>query len=104
MLAADIVEIDVYALRGRRAKLFKKASFGLVVDDGIRAEFVNPCALAGSSSGGDDGQSPRFRQLDDHGTHRTGGTRNEDDIAVLGQRDIEQSEISGQTGAAQNAQ
>ena len=61
VLAADIVKIDVDALRGCGTKFVEKVSFSFVVDDSIRSELANPSAFSCSSRGGDDGQASCFR-------------------------------------------
>ena len=94
MVAADIVEIDVDALRRGLHQLLDDRA-GLVVDRGVGAELAHPGAFVRAAGRADHGHALRLGDLDDRRADRAGRGRDEDDVALLRLGDAEQAEIGG---------
>ena len=103
-VAADIVEIDVDALRRRGPQRLVGRAV-LVIDRGVEAEFGGqPVALVLAAGDADDVASLDLGDLADDRADRAGGGRDHDGLAFLGLADIEQAEIGGEAGDAVDAE
>src|SRR6516164_3224645 len=103
-VAADIVEINVDAVRRRGLERLEDIAF-LVVDRGIEAEFGRePAALFLAAGDTDDAAALDPGDLADDRTHRARGGGNYHGLAGLRLADVEQAEIGGQPGDAVHAE
>src|SRR3954471_9892305 len=83
-VAADIVEIDVDALRGRRAQRLEHRAV-LIIDGGIEAEFGGqPVALVGAAGDADHAATIDLRDLPDDRADRARGRGDHDRLALFG--------------------
>src|SRR6202008_1099727 len=103
-IAADIVEINIDAIRGRGPERLERRAV-LVIDGGIEAEFGRqPLAFVRAAGDADHAASLDFRDLANDRPDRTGGGRDHDRLAFPRLANVKQPEISGEAGEAVHAQ
>ena len=103
-LAADVVEVDVDALRAvlREGGLHV---LGLVIDGGIEAQVLDDVvAFLGSAGDADGAAALDLGDLAGDGADGAGGARKDDGLARLGLTDIQQAEVGRQSGHAEGTQ
>ena len=102
-LAADVLEVDVDALRRRGLEVGCKIA-GLVVDAGVEAEFVrHVAALVGTAGDANGAAALDLGDLPDDRAHRAGRRRYHDGLARLRLSHLQQAEIGGPAGHAEPA-
>ncbi len=68
---------------------------GLVIDDAVRSEFASSRCFLVAADGGDDRRAGRLRHLHDHRADAAGAAIDEDGLAGLQLRAVEQPEVGG---------
>src|SRR5581483_4848922 len=102
-LAADVLEVDVDALRTGLAKLPGEVA-GLVVDAGVEPQLVGDvAALFGSAGDSDRAAALDLGDLSDHRADGSGCRRDDHRLAGLGLADLEQAEVGSQARHAEPA-
>ena len=103
-LAADVVEVDIDALRAMLAQR-RAHVLVLVVDGRVEAEFVHQvAALVGAAGDADHAAALDPGHLPDHHPDRASGTGHHHGVAFLRGADVEQAEICGHAGHPEHAQ
>ena len=101
--AADVVEIDIDAL-GTMLPEGASDVFGFVIDSGIEAEvFDDIAALLGAPGDADDVAVFDFGDLADDGADGPSCGGDDDCFSGLGLAGVEESEICGHAGHAEDA-
>src|SRR5690606_6293020 len=97
VVGADVVEVDVDAVRGR---LLEQIAHGSppVVERGVEAELPGHVGdlLVGSDAADDPGGALEPGELPGQAAHRAGGGRDEDHVAFLHPGDVEQPDVRGE--------
>ena len=104
MLAANIVEIDVDALGRSGLHGGQQIAAGVIVDDIIDAEALQPCALVVTAGAGDHGAALQLGNLRDDAANGTGGTGDKHHVTGLGLADLGEAGPSGEAGHTEHAQ
>ena len=103
--AADVVEVDVDTVGAEFLQFAEIVVGRFVIESGVEAEFVGEVGdLFIRAGNADDAATFQFRDLSHRGADRSSGAGDNDGFARLGVADIEQAEIGGQSGHAEDAQ
>jgi len=104
VLAADVLIVDVDALRGETGQR-SSGLLSLVVEATVEAELLDDVVkLLVRAHGSNDLQTLALGQLADELAHGTGGRRHEDGLALLGLANVVQGRVGGQTRHTQRTQ
>ena len=104
VLAADVVEVDVDAVRrGRAQQLVDRAV--VVVEGGVEAELVAQVRdLVGRAGAADHAVAAQLGDLRGERADRAGGGRDPDDVAVAQLGGVQQPGVRGEADAAERAE
>src|SRR5438270_13154604 len=103
-LGADIVEIDVHAVRALLLQLLAQRA-GLVIDAGIEAELLLHIGAFLAAAGDADGaRAPDFRQLPDDAADRARGGGDHHRLAGLRLAELLQPAVGGHAGHAHQSE
>ena len=104
MLAADIVEIDIDALRHGRAHRIEQIAAGAIVDGMINSACPQPVTFGIRTRRGDNGAALDLGNLRDDRADCPGTAGNENRFAFLGLADFEQTGIAREARHAEHAE
>ena len=102
--AADVLEIDVDAVRAGGGEALGQLRIAAVEAD-VEAElFDRVAALVGAAGDADHARALELGDLPDHRADRTGRRGHDHGFARLGLADVEQADVGGERGHAEPAQ
>src|SRR4029079_16245128 len=103
-LAADVVEIDIDAVRTVLLEAVAHAA-GLVVDAGVETQLLDhPFALGRTARAADGAAALDLRALPDGLADRTRGARDDDRLAGRRSPDVHQPEVAGHARHAEHVE
>src|SRR3954451_1279896 len=103
MIAPDIVEVDVDAVRRDRGEALENWTVA-IVDDLVGAEGTDEVTLLAAAGRANHGHAPGLGELHHDRTDSSRRRRDEDDVTLLGAGDVEEPEIGSRAGNPEHAE